>query len=46
MPRIGVVEAFTKAFYPAGAEVIVFVLMALVLSLRPSGLFGEAAEAA
>jgi branched-chain amino acid transport system permease protein len=43
---VGVIEAFTKAIYPAGAEVVVFILMALVLSIRPSGLFGEAAEAA
>lgn len=38
---LGIVEGLTKLFYPQGAGVVVFVVMAIVLLLRPAGLFGR-----
>lgn len=38
---LGVVEGLTRVFYPAGSAVVVFVVMAIVLLLRPAGLFGK-----
>jgi branched-chain amino acid transport system permease protein len=38
---LGLVEGLTKYFYPPGASVVIFVIMALVLLLRPAGLFGR-----
>jgi len=38
---VGVIEAFTKVFYPQGSTTIIFVLMAIVLLIRPAGLFGR-----
>ncbi|HLJ38868.1 MAG TPA: branched-chain amino acid ABC transporter permease [Steroidobacteraceae bacterium] len=38
---LGVVEGFTKVIYPEASNIVVFVIMALVLILRPSGLFGR-----
>ncbi len=42
---LGVVEAITKVTYPEAANLIVFVMMAIVLCLRPSGLFGKGIHA-
>src|SRR2546426_993659 len=39
---LGVVEGFTKGFYPEASNTVIFVIMALVLLVRPSGLFGRA----
>jgi branched-chain amino acid transport system permease protein len=39
---LGLVEGFTKVFYPPAANTVVFALMALVLLIRPAGLFGKA----
>jgi branched-chain amino acid transport system permease protein len=39
---LGVIEGFTKVIYPEASNVIIFVIMALVLILRPAGLFGKA----
>ncbi|RZS78550.1 branched-chain amino acid ABC transporter permease [Pigmentiphaga kullae] len=39
---LGVIEGFTKVFYPEASNTVVFVLMALVLLARPAGLFGKA----
>ncbi len=39
---LGVVEGFTKVFYPEASNTVIFVIMALVLLVRPSGLFGRA----
>jgi len=39
---IGLAEGLTKFLYPPAASVVVFVIMALVLLLRPAGLFGRA----
>jgi branched-chain amino acid transport system permease protein len=38
---LGVVEGFTKVIYPEASNVVVFIIMALVLMLRPAGLFGK-----
>ena len=38
---IGVIEGLTRVFYPQGSEVVVFVVMVIVLLLRPAGLFGK-----
>jgi branched-chain amino acid transport system permease protein len=40
---LGVVEGFTRVFYPEASNVVVFVIMAIVLMLRPAGLFGKEA---
>jgi branched-chain amino acid transport system permease protein len=40
---LGVVEGLTKVFYPEASNTVIFVLMAVVLLLRPAGLFGRAA---
>jgi branched-chain amino acid transport system permease protein len=39
---LGVVEGLTKVFYPPASNVVVFVIMAVVLLLKPAGLFGKA----
>jgi branched-chain amino acid transport system permease protein len=39
---LGLVEGLTKFFYAPASDVIVFVVMALVLLVRPAGLFGKA----
>ncbi len=41
---LGVVEGLTKYFYPEASSTIIFVVMVLVLALRPNGLFGRAAR--
>ena len=38
---LGVIEGFTKVFYPEASSIVVFVIMALVLMVRPAGLFGK-----
>jgi len=38
---LGVVEGFTKVIYPEASNVVIFLVMALVLVLRPTGLFGK-----
>ena len=38
---LGVVEGLTKVFYPEASSTVVFVVMALVLLVRPAGLFGK-----
>ncbi|HSI54674.1 MAG TPA: branched-chain amino acid ABC transporter permease [Ramlibacter sp.] len=40
---LGVIEGLTKVFYPEASNVVVFVIMAIVLVLRPAGLFGKEA---
>jgi branched-chain amino acid transport system permease protein len=40
---LGLVEGLTKVFYPEAASVVIFVIMAIVLLVRPAGLFGRAA---
>jgi branched-chain amino acid transport system permease protein len=38
---LGIVEGFTKVFYPEASNTVIFVIMALVLFVRPTGLFGR-----
>lgn len=38
---VGLVEAFGQAYAPALSQIVIFVLMALVILLRPAGLFGR-----
>jgi branched-chain amino acid transport system permease protein len=38
---LGLVEGFTKYLWPEASAVVVFVIMALVLLIRPAGLFGR-----
>ena len=38
---LGVVEGFTKVFYPEASNTVIFVIMAIVLLVRPAGLFGR-----
>lgn len=38
---LGVVEGLTKVFYPEASTTVVFVIMVIVLLLRPAGLFGK-----
>jgi branched-chain amino acid transport system permease protein len=37
---LGVIEGLTKYFYPEASNTVIFVIMALVLMIRPQGLFG------
>jgi len=37
---LGVIEGLTKVFYPEASSTVIFVVMALVLMVRPAGLFG------
>lgn len=38
---LGVVEGLTRVFYPEASATVVFVIMAIVLLIRPAGLFGK-----
>lgn len=38
---LGLVEGITRAYWPEASTVVIFVVMILVLILRPSGLFGK-----
>jgi len=38
---LGVIEGMAKVFYPEASATVVFVIMAVVLILRPAGLFGR-----
>ncbi len=38
---LGLVEGLTKVFYPEASSIVVFVIMAIVLMIRPAGLFGK-----
>ena len=38
---LGVIEGLTKVFYPEISSTVVFIIMALVLLVRPAGLFGK-----
>jgi len=39
---LGILEGLTKYFYPEASNTVVFVIMALVLMVKPNGLFGRA----
>jgi branched-chain amino acid transport system permease protein len=38
---LGLVEGLTKVLYPEASNIVVFVIMAIVLMVRPAGLFGK-----
>ena len=38
---LGIVEGLTRVFYPEASSVVVFVIMVIVLMIRPAGLFGK-----
>ncbi|TAK66205.1 MAG: branched-chain amino acid ABC transporter permease [Betaproteobacteria bacterium] len=38
---LGLIEGLTKVFYPEGSSVVIFVIMAVILLIRPAGLFGK-----
>jgi len=40
---LGILEGLTKVFYPEASNTVIFVVMAIVLLVRPAGLFGRAA---
>ena len=40
---LGLIEGLTKVFYPEASSTVIFVIMALVLLVKPAGLFGRAA---
>jgi branched-chain amino acid transport system permease protein len=37
---LGIIEGLTKVFYPEASSTVIFIIMAIVLMLRPAGLFG------
>jgi branched-chain amino acid transport system permease protein len=39
---LGVIEGLTRVYYPEASATVVFVIMVIVLLLRPAGLFGRA----
>jgi len=38
---LGLIEGLTKVFYPEASSIVVFVIMAIALMIRPAGLFGK-----
>ena len=38
---LGVIEGLTKVFYPEASNTVIFIIMAIVLMIRPQGLFGQ-----
>jgi branched-chain amino acid transport system permease protein len=38
---LGVIEGLTKVIYPEASSTVVFVIMVIVLLVRPAGLFGK-----
>jgi len=38
---LGLVEGLTRVFYPEASSTVIFVIMAIVLMIRPQGLFGQ-----
>lgn len=39
---LGVIEGLTKVFYPEASSTVIFIIMAIVLLIKPAGLFGKA----
>ena len=39
---LGLIEGMTKVFYPEASNTVIFVIMAVVLLVKPAGLFGRA----
>ena len=40
---LGIIEGLTKVFFPEASNTVIFVIMAIVLLVRPAGLFGRRA---
>ncbi|GAA0778179.1 branched-chain amino acid ABC transporter permease [Castellaniella ginsengisoli] len=38
---LGIIEGFTKVFWPEASSTVVFIIMVIVLLIRPAGLFGK-----
>lgn len=38
---LGIIEGFTKVFWPEASSTVVFIIMVIILLLRPAGLFGK-----
>jgi branched-chain amino acid transport system permease protein len=38
---LGIVEGLSKVFFPEASNTVIFVIMAIVLLVRPAGLFGR-----
>lgn len=38
---LGIIEGLTRVFYPEASSIVVFVIMVIVLMIRPAGLFGK-----
>src|SRR6185369_15310970 len=38
---LGLIQGLTKVFYPEASAVVIFVIMVIVLLVRPAGLFGR-----
>ena len=38
---LGVIEGLTKVFYPEASNTVIFVIMVIVLLVKPAGLFGK-----
>jgi branched-chain amino acid transport system permease protein len=37
---LGLIEGLTKVFYPEASATVIFVIMTIVLLIKPAGLFG------
>jgi branched-chain amino acid transport system permease protein len=37
---LGIIEGLTKVFYPEASSTVIFIIMAIVLMIKPAGLFG------
>ncbi|HZT62852.1 MAG TPA: branched-chain amino acid ABC transporter permease, partial [Burkholderiales bacterium] len=37
---LGLIEGLTKVFYPEASNTVIFIIMAIVLMIKPAGLFG------
>jgi len=40
---LGLIEGLTKVFFPEASNTVIFIIMAIVLLIRPAGLFGRGA---
>jgi len=38
---LGIIEGLTKVFYPEASNTVIFIIMAIVLLVKPAGLFGQ-----
>jgi branched-chain amino acid transport system permease protein len=38
---LGIVDGLTKVFYPEASNTVIFVIMVIVLMIKPAGLFGK-----